>query len=156
MTTPQSLIARLASPDSTGRTEADIQSDIKTLLTTDDFDLDTPRLEEQIGDGSYRRIDIVTGATVIEVKKRLTNESADADYINQLADYVTTRMSQDGSRYNGILTDGKTWWLFEQSPAEGSFARRSTFELAPGATGVGLIEWLQAVLATRSNSRMSL
>lgn len=151
MTTPQSLIARLASPDATGRTEADIQSDIKTLLTTADFDLDTPRLEEQIGDGSRRRIDIATGATVIEVKKRLTNENADADYINQLAGYVTTRMNQDGSRYNGILTDGKTWWLFEQSPANGSFARRSTFELAPGATGVGLIEWLQAVLATRSN-----
>ncbi|QRQ67853.1 N-6 DNA methylase [Corynebacterium tuberculostearicum] len=151
MTTPQSLITRLASPDATGRTEADIQSDIKTLLITADFDLDTPRLEEQIGDGSRRRIDIATGATVIEVKKRLTNETADADYINQLAGYVTTRMSQDGSRYNGILTDGKTWWLFEQSPADGSFARRSTFELAPGATGVGLIEWLQAVLATRSN-----
>ena len=151
MTTPQSLITRLASPDATGRTEADIQSDIKTLLTTADFDLDTPRLEEQVGDGSRRRIDIATGATVIEVKKRLTNETADADYIDQLAGYVTTRMSQDGSRYNGILTDGKTWWLFEQSPADGSFARRSTFELAPGATGVGLIEWLQAVLATRSN-----
>ena len=44
MTTPQSLITRLASPDATGRTEADIQSDIKTLLTTADFDLDTPRL----------------------------------------------------------------------------------------------------------------
>lgn len=68
MTTPQSLITRLASPDVTGRTEADIQSDIKTLLTTADFDLDTPRLEEQIGDGSRRRIDIATGATVIEVK----------------------------------------------------------------------------------------
>lgn len=151
MTAPQSLITRLASPEATGRTEADIQSDIKTLLTTADFDLDTPRLEEQIGDGSRRRIDIATGATVIEVKKRLTNDTADADYINQLAGYVTTRMSQDGSRYNGILTDGKTWWLFEQSPADSSFVRRSTFELAPGATGVGLVEWLQAVLATRSN-----
>ena len=151
MTAPQSLITRLASPEATGRTEADIQSDIKTLLTTADFDLDTPRLEEQIGDGSRRRIDIATGATVIEVKKRLTNDTADADYIDQLAGYVTTRMSQDGSRYNGILTDGKTWWLFEQSPANGSFVRRSTFELAPGATGVGLVEWLQAVLATRSN-----
>lgn len=151
MTAPQSLITRLASPEATGRTEADIQSDIKTLLTTADFDLDTPRLEEQIGDGSRRRIDIATGATVIEVKKRLTNETADADYINQLAGYVTTRMNQDGSRYNGILTDGKTWWLFEQSPADGSFARRSTFELSPGATEVGLVEWLQAVLATRSN-----
>jgi hypothetical protein len=91
--TPQSLIIRLASPDATGRTEADIQSDIKTLLTTADFDLDTPRLEEQIGDGSRRRIDIATGATVIE-GKRLTNETADADYINQLAGYVTTHMSQ--------------------------------------------------------------
>src|SRR5699024_5794357 len=151
MTAPQSLITRLASPEATGRTEADIQSDIKTLLTTADFDLDTPRLEEQIGDGSRRRIDIATGATVIEVKKRLTNDTADADYIDQLAGYVTTRMSQDGSRYNGILTDGKTWWLFEQSPADGSFVRSSTFELAPGATGVGLVEWLQAVLATRSN-----
>ena len=151
MTAPQSLITRLASPEATGRTEADIQSDIKTLLTTADFDLDTPRLEEQIGDGSRRRIDIATGATVIEVKKRLTNGTADADYIDQLAGYVTTRMSQDGSRYNGILTDGRIWWLFEQSPADGSFVRRSTFELAPGATGVGLVEWLQAVLATRSN-----
>lgn len=151
MTTPQSLITRLASPEATGRTEADIQSDIKMLLTNGDFNLDTPRLEEQIGDGTRRRIDVATGATVIEVKKRLTNETADADYINQLAGYVTTRMCQDGSRYNGILTDGKTWWLFEKSPADGSFTRRSTFELSSGTTGVGLVEWLQAVLATRNN-----
>ena len=153
MTAPQSLITRLASPDATGRTEADIQSDIKSLLTTADFDLDTPRLEEQIGDGSLRRIDIAAGATVIEVKKRLTNEVGDVEFIKQLAGYVTTRMDQTGSRYNGILTDGKTWWLFEQSPADGSFTRRSTFELAPGATGIGLVEWLQAVLATRNNIR---
>ena len=151
MTTPQSLITRLASPEATGRTEADIQSDIKMLLTNGDFNLDTPRLEEQIGDGTRRRIDIATGATVIEVKKRLTNDTADADYINQLAGYVTTRMRQDGSRYNGILTDGKTWWLFEKSPTDGSFTRRSTFNLSSGTTGVGLIEWLQAVLATRNN-----
>src|SRR5699024_12357887 len=100
MTTPQSLIARLASPDATGRTEADSQSDIKTLLTTADFYLDTPRLEEQIGDGSRRRIDIATGATAIELKKRLTNATADADYSDQLAGYVTTPSSQDGSRCN--------------------------------------------------------
>ena len=136
MTTPQSLITRLASPEATGRTEADIQSDIKMLLTNGDFNLDTPRLEEQIGDGTRRRIDIATGATVIEVKKRLTNDTADADYINQLAGYVTTRMRQDGSRYNGILTDGKTWWLFEKSPTDGSFTRRSTFNLSSGTTGV--------------------
>lgn len=60
-------------------------------------------------------------------------------------------MDQDGSRYNGILTDGKTWWLFEQSPADGTFTRRSTFDLRPNTTGAALTEWLQAVLATRSN-----
>ena len=139
MTTPQSLITRLASPDATERTEADIQSDIKTLLTTADFDLDTPRLEEQIGDGSHRRIDIATGATVIEVKKRLTNESADADYINQLAGYVTTRMSQDGSRYNGILTDGQTWWLFEQSPPMASSPGAAPSSLPLELPGSGLL-----------------
>lgn len=74
MLTLQSLIARLAVPESTGRTEADIQSDIKALLLSGDFNLDTPRLEEQIGDGTRRRIDIAAGATVIEVKKRLTNK----------------------------------------------------------------------------------
>ena len=68
MTSPSSLITRLASSETTGRTEADIQSDIKLLLTSGDFNLDTPRLEEQIGDGTRRRIDIATGATVIEVK----------------------------------------------------------------------------------------
>ncbi|WP_222104958.1 hypothetical protein [Corynebacterium anserum] len=108
-------------------------------------------MEEQLADGSRRRIDIAAGATVIEVKKRLTNEQADAEYINQLAGYVHTRMQQDGSRYNGILTDGRNWWLFETSPSDNQFTRRSSFELTTLSKGIDLIEWLQAVLATRHN-----
>lgn len=147
------LLKRLADSSATGRTEADIQSDVKGLLLLGDFGLDAPRLEEQIGDGTRRRIDVAAGATVIEVKKHLTNEQADADYINQLHGYVVTRMQQDGARYNGILTDGRTWWLFEVDPDTGVFARRSTFELTTGAKGPDLIDWLQAVLATRHNVR---
>lgn len=147
------LFKRLASTAATARTEADIQSDIKALLIAGDFDLDAPRLEEQMGDGTRRRIDIAAGATVIEVKKKLTTEDADADYIDQLHGYVRTRMAQDGSRYNGILTDGRSWWLYEIDPATDVFTRRSTFELTTAEAGDDLIDWLQAVLATRHNVR---
>lgn len=147
----ESLINRLSDPDATARTEADIQSDIKLLLTTGEFDVDSPRLEEQVGDGSRRRIDIAAGATVIEVKKKLTNLDADSGYIDQLSGYVRTRMQQEQTRYNGILTDGRTWWLFETSPSADHFDLRSSFELVSDKRSQALVEWLQAVLATRSN-----
>lgn len=149
----EALLKRLSDPLATARTEADIQSDVRALLLGGDFNLDTPRLEEQIGDGTRRRIDIATGATVIEVKRQLTNEQADADFINQLYNYVKTRMEQDGSRYNGILTNGRHWWLYEVDPASAAFIRRSTFELTTADKADDLVEWLQAVLATRQNVR---
>lgn len=65
------LMDRLAHPTGAGRTEADIQSDIQTLLSGSQFKHNghAPKLEEQVGDGSQRRIDVAIGATVIEVKK---------------------------------------------------------------------------------------
>ncbi|WP_337456683.1 N-6 DNA methylase [Prescottella sp. D32] len=145
------LIARLASPDTTARTEADIQSDVKILLLSGQFGLDEPSLEEQVGDGSRRRIDVAIGATVIEVKKSLANELAAEDHIAQLGGYVRTKTRREQSRYNGILTDGRRWWLFETDPADGEFKRRSIFELSSTDRADNLIEWLQAVLATHSN-----
>ncbi len=145
------LIARLATPHATARSEADIQSDIRLLLLGREFELDAPKLEDQVADGSRRRIDIAAGATVIEVKKSLDSEAAASDYIAQLAGYVRTRTEQNGSRYNGILTDGQHWWLFETDPADGEFKRQSTFELTSPERASGLVGWLQAVLATHSN-----
>lgn len=147
------VFGRLAAPGATGRTESDIQSDVKVLLLGTRFDLDAPRLEEQIGDGTKRRIDVAVGATVIEVKKRLESEEAAAGYIEQLGGYVATRTEQERSLYNGILTDGKHWWLYEADPATGEFKRRSTFTLNTAEQWAGLVEWLQAVLATRSSIR---
>lgn len=117
------VYSRLARPDATGRTEADIQSDIRQLLLGGRFNLDVPRLEEQLDDGTRRRIDIAVGATVIEVKKRLDTEEAAQGYIHQLAGYVATRTRQATSRYNGILTDGRAWWLYEADPATGASLR---------------------------------
>lgn len=58
------------------RTEADIQSDIQTVLAGGDLNLsvgDVPALEQQTADGTRRRIDIAICHCVIEVKKDLRN-----------------------------------------------------------------------------------
>lgn len=143
----QAIFERLSTPGAVGRTESDIQSDIKVLLLSDAFNLETPRLEEQIGDGTQRRIDIAIGATVIEVKKSVLDTSHLSTYESQLSGYVTSRIDQNGSRYNGILTDGKHWYLYENDPEDGSFKRRATFELTSKEAGRDLCEWLRAVLS---------
>lgn len=149
------LFKRLANVGVAGRTEADIQSDVKMLLMSGRFDLDAAKLEEQLGDGSKRRIDIAVGATVIEVKRQLTTEENAASFISQLGGYVTTKTTQEGTRYNGILTDGRHWWLYETTPGEEGIQRRAKFELGSADQGDDLIGWLQAVLATRKNIRPS-
>lgn len=145
------LFERLSAPQSSGRTESDIQSDVKMLLLSGNFSLDVPRLEEQVGDGSRRRIDVAIGATVIEVKKSLELDSQIANYESQLGGYVEQRMHEHKSRYNGILTDGRRWWLYELNPANEELEKLSAYELTNADRANGLKEWLQAVLATQTN-----
>lgn len=148
------LFERLGQPAAVGRTEADIQSDIKMLLLSapdlipsDDPGTKALKLEEQLADGTRRRIDVALGSTVIEVKKKLTTYQDASDYIAQLQGYVETRMEQTNSRYNGILSDGRTWWLFEREMDTGDFPLLSSFELTSPAKSTDLVAWLQAVLA---------
>src|SRR5699024_5988936 len=108
------------------------------LLLGGEFELDSPRLEEQLADGSRRRIDIGVGATVIEVKRTLVDGAAD-DEIAQLAGYVQTRVQQTGGRYNGILTNGRIWGLFEFDPATDALPRPSICALSPIARAADLI-----------------
>lgn len=82
-----------------------------------------------------------------KLKKTLTTEAEASDYIDQLRGYVETRMEQTTSRYNGILSDGRSWWLFEIDPASGKFPLLSKFELTTPKKGADLVAWLQAVLA---------
>ena len=146
------LVNRLIAVDTPGRTEADIQSDINMLLQSapgllSDLGEDAPRLEEQLQDGTRRRIDIAIGATVIEIKKKLTTVEDAREPIEQLQRYVETRMQQTGSRYNGIVSDGRHYWLFEQDPDSKKFVLQTTFTLASVNNIDNLISWLQAVLA---------
>lgn len=145
------VVGRLAHRGA-GRTEADIQSDVRLLLLAeelnlDDTDLTDPKLETQAGAG--RRIDVEVGATVIEVKKDLRAGSVREKAVVQLAGYVAHRSSELGVRYVGILTDGAEWALYHLDHETSALQLVSRFELSEQSPDVdGLRNWLDGVLAT--------
>lgn len=146
-----SLVTRLATPDPY-RTEADIQSEIQTLLLHGGLNLTDPqvRLESQLHDGSRRRIDVESGATVIEVKKTLANPNAVAEFEKQLSGYVVTRTQQTGARYVGVLTDGCEWRLYCHQEDEFCEITRHLVNVRDPEAAERLTTWLEAVMATRT------
>lgn len=146
-----SLVARLATRDPY-RTEADIQSDIQTLLLHGGLNLSDPQvhLESQVRDGTRRRIDVEAGATVFEVKKSLAGPQATlSEFEEQLAGYVATRSSQTGARYVGVLTDGADWRLYAQHGDAFSEVTRHIVQPKDSSVVERLTTWLEAVMATR-------
>ena len=146
MSTEQYL-SRLLNP-APGFTEADIQSDIKGLLIAANItgDSNIVKLEEPVKDGTHRRIDIAIGSTVIEVKKKLQSVESNKEEINQLSGYLKGKIRQESSRYNGILTDGINWWLFELLPGKEEIEKQAEFTLN-SQNGDQLVSWMESVLA---------
>lgn len=132
------------------QTEADIQSDIQTLLAGGELNLtaqEAPKLEQQTADGTRRRIDIAICHCVIEVKKDLRNPAVLADGEEQLRGYLAVRQAQYERRFVGILTDGVTWTLYDLA-ADGALAEISTFD--NGGDADALLVWLEAILASET------
>lgn len=141
-------VERLATR-SAQQTEADIQSDIQTVLSNGDLNLDpsdVARLEEQLADGTRRRIDIAICHCVIETKKDLRNRAAKADGETQIAGYIRTRQEQYERRYVGILTDGIDWILYDLN-TDGSLIEIS--RLTNTGDADRLLVWLEAILASQ-------
>lgn len=142
------VVARLA-VRSGNRTEADIQSDIQTILTSGRMDLDAadaPKLEEQLADGTRRRIDIAICHAVIEVKKDLRNANQRADAEQQLQGYVSTRRHQYGRRFVGIASDGVIWVLYDLRDDD-TLAQVS--EMTNTGDPDRVVVWLEAILASQ-------
>jgi hypothetical protein len=142
------LTARLAA-GARGRTEADLQADIRMLLLAaplhlDDDDLEV-FLEAPVGGG--RRIDIEAGCMVVEVKKSLESAAALAAAVEQLASYVRYRSEERSQRYVGVLTDGRVWILHHLKP-NGELSEVSRFRLHDSSGLDALSAWLETVLAT--------
>ena len=147
--TIQDICRRLAA-GSQGRTEADVQSDVRKFLLDAALDLDGDDLAEVLLEaqaGGGRRIDIEAGNAAIEVKKSLTSEKVLADARAQLAGYVKTRTEELGQRYVGILTDGQRW-LLHQLLLDGALVEVDRFDLTSSSEADTLAAWLEAVLVT--------
>jgi len=130
--------------------EATIQADVRALLLTADLDLDEVHLEAQVG--ANKRIDVEVGATVIEVKKTLKADASLEKARVQLAEYVTTRSAELGTRYVGILTDGVRWFAYHEVAGELTEATRHT-AMGGLAGATALLIWLEGVLATKQGVR---
>jgi len=147
--TIQTIAGRLAA-GSVGRTEADIQSDVRKFLLDAPLDLQGADLmdvllEAQAGGG--RRIDVEAGTAAIEVKKSLSSPTVLDQARLQLAGYVHARTEELGQRYVGVLTDGRRWLLHRQ-PIGGGLVEVDRFELTAAADAPALAAWLEAVLLT--------
>ena len=147
--TTQDVCRRLAA-GSHGRTEADVQSDVRKFLLDAPLDLDGEDLAEVLLEtqaGGGRRIDIEVGNAAIEVKKSLASEKILADARVQLARYVRSRTDELGQRYVGILTDGQRW-LLHQLLLDGELVEVDRFDLTASSDADALAAWLEAVLVT--------
>lgn len=143
------LFKRLVVRDS-GRTEADIQADVRQFILSAPFELENSdlidaSLETPVGD--RRRIDIEAGSTVIEVKRDLRRERVKREAEEQLAGYVEFRMNQTGLRYIGVLTDGTEWCCYDLVNAKLRQVSIASFEDKSDEVN-RLIVWLEGVLAT--------
>lgn len=149
MTQLRATAARLAL-GSRGRTEADIQSDVRQFLLEAPLELAGDdvievALEAQAGDG--RRIDVEAGCVAIEVKKSLASATVFDAAVRQLTRYVRQRTEEGRQRYVGVLTDGRLWVLFHLEPG-GTLAPVSQMVLTDGGDALRLSSWLEPVLAT--------
>jgi hypothetical protein len=92
-----------------GRTEADIQADVRDVLLYGGFELgdENVRLESPAPD--QRRIDVEVGALVIECKRDLRSTRILADAEVQLTRYLADRQNANLGSYVGVLTDGIAW-----------------------------------------------
>lgn len=137
--------------DPAGRTEADIQSDIRLALLAGGLDLSDAQvvaLEVPAGDGTRRRIDIRAGFCLIEVKRDLGKPGVLGDAVTQLAGYVTSLTAAHQQRYVGVLSDGVRWLLYQ--PVGQSLELVSEFTLTGAVDAADRWRlWIDGVLATR-------
>jgi len=146
------LVRRLADRR-TGRTEANVQSDLHLLLTAAPLELDDAHLQDEIvleaQAGERRRIDVEVGLTVFEVKRDLRRSGVREAAIEQLGGYVRRRTEELQQRYVGVLTDGAEWVLYHL--ADNQPEEVSHFAVDASNPDVdGLCVWLEGVLATTS------
>lgn len=129
-----------------GRSEADLQAQIRDVLLYGGFDLgDEAVLLESPAD-DRRRLDIEVGAVIIECKRDLRPPTQLASAERQVGDYLAGKAARK-QLYAGVLTDGATWLLYRHRDDGPQLV--DEFRVSPAATDDRAFRWwLGAVLAT--------
>lgn len=130
-----------------GRSEADIQSDVRDVLLYGGFELgeETVRLESPAAD--RKRIDVEVGALVIECKRDLRPRRTLDEAEDQLAGYLAGRDRTEAGAYVGVLTDGVSWRCYRRGAL--GLEELTGLDLRPGQVDERRFrEWLGSLLAT--------
>ncbi len=145
---PFDLTATLASiaTRNPGRSEADIQAQVREALLYGGFDLgdEAVRLESPAED--RRRLDVEVGTLIIECKRDLRPHAQLEKAEVQIGEYLEAK-AETGHRYLGVLTDGALWRLYRA----GAQGENLVAELALNASQPderAFRWWLGAILAT--------
>jgi SAM-dependent methyltransferase len=129
-----------------GRTEADIQADVRDVLLYGGFDLGDEAVLLESPTDDRRRLDIAVGSLIVECKKDLRSPTVLAKAEAQLGEYLAVKASS-GGRYAGVLTDGAVWRLYGPSPQGPELV--DSLDLSPTNLDERAFRWwLGAVLAT--------
>jgi len=110
----ENCLGRLAERNP-GRTEADIQSDIKDVLLFGGFDLGDEHVRLESPTEDQKRIDVEVGALVIECKRDLRPRRNLEEAEHQLAGYLAGREGANGGSYVGVLSDGAIWRCYRMT-----------------------------------------
>ncbi|MDA8380335.1 MAG: N-6 DNA methylase [Actinomycetota bacterium] len=130
-----------------GKTEADIQADVRDLLLYGGFDLGDEHVRLESPAEDQKRIDVEVGAVVIECKRDIRRQKARTQAEHQLAGYLDGRQTASGQDYAGILTDGAEWRYY--LAAESGLDKISSFVLQGAEDSERAFRrWLGAILAT--------
>jgi hypothetical protein len=158
-TNPLRKTLALFATKTSSRTEADVQMNIAAFLTLADVGLSETQVtktEDQLSDGTRRRIDISYGRLVIEVKRDLDQGRVLENTVPQLRGYLKVRQQQEGTQYAGVITDGVDWHLYglmEDSELSLIDSHRVQPEDSTASERLGL--WLQTILLTGEKIRVT-
>ena len=138
-----------------GGTEADITSAVRDFLIVTGLARADEMVEENPpSEGSRRAVDLTALDTFIEFKRRIGNGiNPNANFVDQLDDYLAaSAVTRNGVRM-GILTDGKHWILrWANAPKRVDTSRPYGFELPDADRWFLLYEWLRDhALVARGN-----
>ena len=131
-----------------GEPEANITSAVRDFLIVAGLVRSEEIIEENppSADGSRLAVDLTALDTFVEVKRRIGTTAGfepNAQYVQQIDDYLAESANSGRGVRTGLLTDGRYWLLRWPGAGAVKTARPYGFELRDAESWLPLYEWLR-------------